>query len=49
MDINVVRSAVTVAAFVIFVAILVWAYLPARRQAFEEAAAMPLKDEESRS
>ena len=29
--------------------LLVWAYLPARKQAFDEAAAMPLKDEESGS
>ena len=49
MDINFLRSAVTVAAFAVFVGILVWAYLPARRQAFDEAAAIPLKDEESSS
>jgi cytochrome c oxidase cbb3-type subunit 4 len=49
MDINAIRSAVTVLAFAAFVGLLVWAYLPARKQAFDEAAAMPLKDEESGS
>ncbi len=46
MDVNLLRSAVTVAAFLVFVAILVWAYMPSRRQQFEEAAALPLKDGE---
>ena len=45
-DINLLRSAVTVAAFVAFIGILVWAYLPSRRQSLEEAAALALKDEE---
>lgn len=49
MDVNFLRSAVTVAAFALFVAILVWAYLPSQRQAFEDAAALPLRDEESGS
>ncbi len=49
MDINLLRSAVTVVAFALFVAILVWAYLPAQRQRFEDAASLPLRDEESGS
>ena len=46
MDINAVRSAVTVAAFAVFVGILVWAYRPARREQFEDAAQLPFKDGE---
>lgn len=47
MDVNLLRSAVTVAAFLVFVVILVWAYLPSHRQQFEDAASLPLRDEES--
>ena len=43
--INVLRSIVTVAAFTGFVAILVWAYLPARQKQFDEAASLPFKSE----
>jgi cbb3-type cytochrome oxidase subunit 3 len=49
MDINLLRSAVTVAGFAAFVGILVWAYLPSRRQELEQAAAQALKDEEQAS
>ena len=45
IEINVLRSIVTVAAFAGFVAILVWAYLPARQKQFDEAAALPFKSE----
>lgn len=48
MDINVLRSAVTLAAFVLFIAILFWAYLPARRAQFDEAARLPFQEEESK-
>ena len=41
MDINLMRSLVTVAAFAGFVAILVWAYRPARKAQFDEAAQLP--------
>ena len=41
MDINLLRSLVTVMAFVIFVGILVWAYLPSRKADFEHAARLP--------
>jgi cytochrome c oxidase cbb3-type subunit 4 len=46
MDINVLRSAVTLCAFVLFVAILVWAYRPSRRGQFDEAARLPFREEE---
>ncbi len=49
MDINALRSAVTVAAFLAFVGLLVWSCMPARQKEFEEAAAMPFQDEESGS
>lgn len=45
IDINMLRSLVTVAAFASFVVILVWAYLPARQKQFDEAAALPFKSE----
>ena len=45
IEINVLRSVVTVAAFASFVAILVWAYLPARQKQFDEAADLPFKSE----
>ena len=45
IEINVLRSVVTVAAFASFVAILVCAYLPARQKQFDEAARLPFKSE----
>ncbi|MES2052370.1 MULTISPECIES: cbb3-type cytochrome oxidase subunit 3 [Polaromonas] len=45
MDINVLRSLVTVAAFVVFIGILVWAYLPSRKEQFEDAAQLPFRSE----
>ena len=45
IEINVLRSLVTVAAFASFVALLVWAYLPARQKQFDEAARLPFKSE----
>ena len=45
IEINVLRSVVTVAAFASFVAFLGWAYLPARQKQFDEAAALPFKSE----
>lgn len=45
MDINVLRSLVTVAAFAVFIGILVWAYLPARKAQFDDAAQLPFRSE----
>jgi len=45
MDINVLRSIVTVAAFVMFVGIVVWACLPSKKAQFEEAAQLPFKSD----
>lgn len=46
MDVNVLRSVVTTFAFVLFVGILVWAYLPGRRAQFDDAASLPFREEE---
>ena len=46
MDINALRILVTILAVCAFVAIAVWAYLPARRRAQEELAESILRDEE---
>ena len=41
MDINSLRSLVTAFSLVLFVGILVWAYRPARKAGFDEAAQLP--------
>lgn len=45
MDINVLRSLVTVLAFAAFIGILVWAYQPSRKAQFEDAAQLPFRSE----
>jgi cytochrome c oxidase cbb3-type subunit 4 len=45
MDVNDMRSLVTVVSFAAFVGITVWAWQRSRRQAFDEAAALPFADE----
>jgi len=49
MDIDLARSLVTVAALAAFLAIVWWAYAPARRQRFERDALLPFDDTESRN
>lgn len=46
MDINILRSAVTVIAFACFLGIVWWAYSARSRQGFEEAAQLPFSDDE---
>ena len=41
MDINILRSLVTAFSFVLFVGIMVWAYRPARKAGFDDAAQLP--------
>lgn len=41
MDINTLRSLVTGFSFILFIAIMVWAYRPARKAGFDEAAQLP--------
>jgi cytochrome c oxidase cbb3-type subunit IV len=45
MDINLMRSIVTVLSFVLFIALVVWTWNKSRRTAFEEAAALPFADD----
>ncbi len=45
MDLNTVGSIMTVVCFVSFVAIVFWAYSPARARRFEEAAQLPFREE----
>ena len=46
MDINLLRSIVTVAAFAAFVGIAVWAWLPSRQKQFDDAANLPFREGE---
>ena len=46
MDLNDARSLVTVLAFLTFIGIVVWAYGRGRKQAFDEAAALPFMEED---
>jgi len=48
MDINLLRSLVTLAAVAAFAGVVWWAYAPARRQRFERDALLPF-DEEDRA
>jgi cytochrome c oxidase cbb3-type subunit 4 len=45
MDINDLRSAVTVVSLLIFVGIVVWAWSKSNKAAFDEAAQLPFKDD----
>ena len=49
MDINFLRSLVTVAGFIGFVGTLVWAYLPARMESFDEAARLQFRADQERT
>ena len=41
MDINTLRSIVTVVAFVVFIGIVIWAWSGRNRARFDEAARLP--------
>ncbi len=45
MDINDLRSLFTVLAFLCFVGIVWWAFSSRRKQAYDEAAQLPLDDD----
>lgn len=45
-DINLLRTLVTVASFIAFVAIVAWAWSPKQRDRFKEAAHLPFSDDE---
>lgn len=46
MDINVLRSIVTVVLFVLFVAIVLWAYSDRSKAAFDRAARLPFDEDD---
>ncbi|MGD9951249.1 MAG: cbb3-type cytochrome oxidase subunit 3 [Burkholderiales bacterium] len=46
MDLNLIRSLVTVAAFVAFIGIVWWAYSPSRKQRLEDAGRSVLEENE---
>jgi cytochrome c oxidase cbb3-type subunit 4 len=48
MDINLLRSLITVAALAAFLGIVWWAYAPARRERFERDAQMPFNEDGER-
>jgi cytochrome c oxidase cbb3-type subunit 4 len=46
MDINTLRSIVTVATFLVFIGIVVWAWSSRNAKAFDEAAQLPFEQDE---
>jgi cytochrome c oxidase cbb3-type subunit 4 len=48
MDINALRSIVTVIAFAIFIGIVLWAYSDRSKAAFDQAARLPFDEEDDR-
>lgn len=47
MDINDLRSIITVAGFLCFLAIVWWAYSKGSKKGFDEAANLPFTEEEN--
>jgi len=45
MDINILRSIVTVVTFIIFLGIVVWAWSSRNSSSFDEAAQLPFKQD----
>jgi cytochrome c oxidase cbb3-type subunit 4 len=45
LDINTLRSAATVAAFITFIGIVIWAYSRRNAADFEEAANLPFEQD----
>ena len=46
MDINTIRSLVTVLSFAVFLGIVFWAWSAKRKPAFDEAANLPFTDDD---
>ena len=46
MDINTLRSVITVLSFALFLGIVFWAWSAKRKAAFDEAAQLPFADED---
>jgi cytochrome c oxidase cbb3-type subunit 4 len=49
MDINDLRSIMTVVFFILFVSIVIWAFRPSRKKEFDEAASLIMDNDESDS
>jgi cytochrome c oxidase cbb3-type subunit 4 len=47
MDINFLRGLITVAALAAFLAIVWWAYAPARKERFERDGRLPLEEDDA--
>jgi len=45
MDINDIRAAMTVASFLAFIGIVIWAYSGSRKQSFDRAASSVLEED----
>ena len=45
MDLNTVRIIITIVSYAVFAGIIAWALAPANRQAFQQAALIPLDDD----
>ena len=45
MDVNMLRALITLACFVAFLGIVVWAYSGKRRARFHDAARVPLEED----
>lgn len=45
MDVNMLRALITLACFVVFVGIVIWAYSGSRRERFDDAARVPLDED----
>ena len=48
MDINLLRSIITVVSFALFIAIVFWAYSDRSKAAFDQAARLPFDEEDDR-
>ena len=48
MDVNDLRSIITVVSFLLFVGIVCWAWSSSRKADFDEAARLPLEDDNPR-
>ena len=48
MDLNDLRSAITLVSFAMFIGLVAWTWQRKRLAAFEEAARLPFEDEDSK-
>lgn len=44
MDVNTLRSAVTLLGLILFIALMAWTWWPQRKDAYEAAAQLPLDE-----